>query len=73
MLSNVWDKEQSTNLKTESFTTNFIKNNYVQLINEQVSNESPYKSPLVKRIFALKQKKIRESPSHHFFVIKTIT
>ena len=61
MLSNVRDKEQSTDLKNESFTTNFVNNSDVQLINKRVTNESPYESPLVKRIFTLKQKKIHES------------
>ena len=62
MLSNVRDKEQSTDLKNESFTTNFVNNSDVQLINKRVTNESPYESPLVKRIFTLKQKRIQESP-----------
>ena len=62
MLSNVRDKEKNTDLKRESFTTNFVSHSDVQLINKRVTNESPYESPLVKRIFTLKQKKTQESP-----------
>ena len=69
MLSNVRDKEQSTDLKNESFTTNFVNNSDVQLINKRVTNESPYESPLVKRIFTLKQKKIHESPRVTTFLL----
>ena len=69
MLSNVRDKEQSTDLKNESFTTNFVNNSDVQLINKRVTNESPYESPLLKRIFTLKQKKIHESPRVTTFLL----
>ena len=69
MLSNARDKEQSTDLKNESFTTNFVNNSDVQLISKRVTNESPYESPLVKRIFTLKQKKIHESPRVTTFLL----
>ena len=51
MLSDVRDKEQSTDLKRESSTSNFANNSDVQLINKRVTNKSPYESPLVTRIF----------------------
>ena len=66
MLSDIKGKEQSTVLERESFTTNFVNNSEVQLINKRATNESPYESPLVKRIFTLKQRKTHESPLFYY-------
>ena len=62
---------QRTNncFENDSFTTNFVNNSDVQLINKRVTNESPYKSTLVKRISRLKQKKIHEPPRVTTFLL----
>ena len=64
------DKEQSTDFKRESFTANFVNDSYVQLINKRITNEWSYESPLVKRIFTLKQKKTHELPQVTTFLLK---
>ena len=69
MLSNVRDKEQSTDLKSlkeskkpfkESFTTDSVYNGDVQLINKRIIKNK-------------NSRKYKVTTSYQFFVIKTIT
>ena len=44
------DKEQSNDLKIESFTTHSVNNSNVQLINKRVTNELPTSSNTIHHV-----------------------